>query len=89
VLPRGAGGRARHGDALLLVKPQFELQPADIGKGGIVRNAAAHARVEARIRGGAGEAGLLVRDWFESPITGGDGNHEFFVRAQRAPGDCR
>jgi 23S rRNA (cytidine1920-2'-O)/16S rRNA (cytidine1409-2'-O)-methyltransferase len=54
-----------------------------------VRNAAAHARVEARIRGGAGEAGLLVRDWFESPITGGDGNHEFFVRAQRAPGDCR
>jgi 23S rRNA (cytidine1920-2'-O)/16S rRNA (cytidine1409-2'-O)-methyltransferase len=89
VLPTVARWLARDGDALLLVKPQFELQPADIGKGGIVRNAAAHARVEARIRGGAGEAGLLVRDWFESPITGGDGNHEFFVRAQRAPGDCR
>jgi 23S rRNA (cytidine1920-2'-O)/16S rRNA (cytidine1409-2'-O)-methyltransferase len=89
VLPTVARWLAPSGDALLLVKPQFELQPADIGKGGIVRDAAGAVRVEARIRNGAAEAGLLVRDWFESPITGGDGNREFFVRAQHAPGKIR
>ncbi len=72
------------GDLLMLVKPQFELQPADIGKGGIVRDAAAHARVQARLRAACAEHGLEVLDWFASPIEGGDGNKEFFVRARPA-----
>lgn len=70
------------GDALLLVKPQFELQPQDIGKGGIVRDAAAYPRVEARIRAACTEHTLGVRDYFSSAIAGGDGNREFFVWAQ-------
>jgi 23S rRNA (cytidine1920-2'-O)/16S rRNA (cytidine1409-2'-O)-methyltransferase len=66
------------GDALLmLVKPQFELQPGDIGKGGVVREPQAHARVEQRIRAACAGCGLHVVDWFESAITGGDGNREF------------
>ena len=71
-------------DLLWLVKPQFELQPADIGKGGLVSDPAAHARVEQRIREAAAANGLTVRDYFTSPVAGGDGNTEFFVWAQRS-----
>ncbi|WP_298827909.1 TlyA family RNA methyltransferase [uncultured Piscinibacter sp.] len=73
-------------ELLMLVKPQFELQPADIGKGGIVRDEAAYARVEARIRQACAGSGLEVTDWFESAVAGGDGNREFFVRAHRGGG---
>jgi 23S rRNA (cytidine1920-2'-O)/16S rRNA (cytidine1409-2'-O)-methyltransferase len=72
------------GELLLLVKPQFELQQADIGKGGIVRDKAAYARVEQRIRAACVGGGLAVTDWFASTIEGGDGNREFFVRARPA-----
>jgi 23S rRNA (cytidine1920-2'-O)/16S rRNA (cytidine1409-2'-O)-methyltransferase len=74
------------GELLLLVKPQFELQPADIGKGGIVKaDASASARVEERLRAACSASGLAVVDWFASAIAGGDGNREFFLRARRAP----
>ena len=73
-------------ELLMLVKPQFELQPADIGKGGLVRDRTAHARVEQRIRAACQACGLEVRDWFDSAIAGGDGNQEFFVRALALPG---
>ena len=66
-------------DLLLLVKPQFELQPADIGKGGLVTDATAHARVQARLRAACAETGLTLRDYFESAIAGGEGNREYFV----------
>ena len=73
------------GELVLLVKPQFELQPGDIGKGGIVKDAAAHRRVEARLRDACAASGLAVVDWFESAVTGGDGNREFFVHARALP----
>jgi len=66
----------------MLVKPQFELQPQDIGKHGLVKDAASYERVQARIRQACAEHGLEVRGWFDSPIHGGDGNREFFVWAQ-------
>ena len=72
------------GSALLLVKPQFELQPADIGKGGLVKHASAYARVEQRIREACAELDLAVRDYFASALAGGDGNREFFAWAQPA-----
>ena len=71
------------GALLMLVKPQFELQPGQIGKGGIVRDAALFESVERRIRGACEGLGLKVLRWFESPITGGDGNREFFVYARK------
>jgi 23S rRNA (cytidine1920-2'-O)/16S rRNA (cytidine1409-2'-O)-methyltransferase len=68
-------------DVLMLVKPQFELQPGDLAKGGIVKDASLYEKVEQRIRSSYAQAGLVVNDYFESPISGGDGNREFFVHA--------
>lgn len=76
--------KVARGELLLLVKPQFELQPADIGSGGVVKDAAAHGRVEQRLREACAALKLRVTDWFASPIDGGDGNREFFIRATRS-----
>ncbi|MEN9474158.1 MAG: rRNA (cytidine-2-O)-methyltransferase TlyA, partial [Pseudomonadota bacterium] len=72
---------APQGHLLMLVKPQFELQPEQIGKGGLVRDPASYALVEARMRQACAALGWRVLDYFASPITGGDGNREFFVWA--------
>ncbi len=74
-----------NGQLLLLVKPQFELQPADIGKGGLVKDEASYGRVEQRLRSTCAELGLEVLNWLDSPITGGDGNREFFLHARLNP----
>ena len=74
------------GNLLLLVKPQFELQSADLGKGGLVRDPSAYTRVEERIRGACAANALQVVNWFESAIQGGDSNQEFFVHARTAAG---
>jgi len=71
------------GDLLMLVKPQFELQPEAIGKGGIVKDAASYVLVEQRIRDACAANALTVRDYFDSPIAGGDGNREFLIGARR------
>lgn len=84
VLPALAPLLEADGELLMLVKPQFELQPADIGKGGLVRDETAYERVQARIREACAACGLAMVDWFASPIAGGDGNREFFVRARPA-----
>ena len=70
------------GDLLMLVKPQFELQPEQIGKGGLVKSAASYPVVEQRLREACAAQGLQVADYFQSPIAGGDGNTEFFVHAR-------
>ena len=77
------------GQLLMLVKPQFELQPEHIGKGGIVKDARSFPAVEARIRQACADNGLAVCDYFRSAITGGghgvgSGNIEFFVWATPA-----
>jgi 23S rRNA (cytidine1920-2'-O)/16S rRNA (cytidine1409-2'-O)-methyltransferase len=69
------------GDLLMLVKPQFELQPGQVGKRGIVSDVSFYPVVEARIRECCASLGLAVRGWHDSPVTGGDGNREFFVHA--------
>ena len=71
------------GHLLMLVKPQFELQPGQVGKGGIVRDPALYEQVQVRIRQACVALGLQVQAWFDSPIEGGDGNREFFVQAVR------
>ena len=75
------------GHLLLLVKPQFELQPEHIGKGGIVKNKASFADVETRIRSACRELPFKVHAYFQSAITGTGhgntaGNTEFFVWAR-------
>ena len=83
VLPAAAPWVKPGGELLLLVKPQFELQPAQIGKGGVVRDASLYPQVEQRLRQACASAGLDVQSWLDSPITGGDGNREFFLHARR------
>ena len=83
VLPALLPFLAPQGALLMLVKPQFELQPGQVGKGGIVRDPALHARVEARLREACAALGLTVAGWLDSPIAGGDGNREFFIHAVR------
>jgi len=71
------------GHLLMLVKPQFELQPGQIGKGGIVREPALFEFVEKRVKDAATALGCTVLGWSESAIAGGDGNREFFIHAQK------
>lgn len=84
ILPAISQLLTAQGGLLFLVKPQFELQPEQLSAGGIVRDATLYALVETRIRSACKACGLEVRDFFSSAITGGDGNREFFVWAQRA-----
>ena len=70
-------------DLLLLAKPQFELQPGDIGKHGLVNDPVAHGHVKARMQAACDKRGLVLRDYFESTVAGGDGNREHFVWAQK------
>ena len=74
---------SKDADLLMLVKPQFELQPGQIGKGGIVRDASLYAQVEGSLRAACDALSLQVMGWLDSPITGGDGNREFFIHARR------
>ena len=83
VLPALAPLLAGEGHLLMLAKPQFELQPGDIGKGGVVRDAALYPQVERRLRDACEALGLHVVGWYDSPIAGGDGNREFFLHAKR------
>jgi len=82
VLPALAPLLAPHGECLMLVKPQFELQPGQVGKGGLVRDPALHRLVEQRLRDACAALGLAVAGWTDSPIAGGDGNREFFLHAR-------
>lgn len=87
VLPALRPWLAPGGEVLMLVKPQFEVGPQHVGKGGLVKDATQYAAVEARLRAACTTLGWTVRDYFDSPIAGGDGNREFFVWAAdpRAP----
>jgi 23S rRNA (cytidine1920-2'-O)/16S rRNA (cytidine1409-2'-O)-methyltransferase len=83
VLPSLAPWLKAGGHALLLVKPQFEVGPEHVGKGGLVKDSAQYAVVEERIRQVCTSLGWDVLDYFDSTITGGDGNREFFAWARR------
>ena len=72
------------GALLMLVKPQFELQPSDIGKGGLVKDEASYVQVEARLREACAVLNLDVLGYWPSAIAGGDGNKEFWIGARRA-----
>ncbi|SFD43808.1 TlyA family RNA methyltransferase [Paracidovorax konjaci] len=83
ILPAVVPLLAAGGALLMLVKPQFELQPGQVGKGGIVRDPALYAQVEQRLRESCAALGLDVLGWHGSAIEGGDGNREFFIHARR------
>jgi 23S rRNA (cytidine1920-2'-O)/16S rRNA (cytidine1409-2'-O)-methyltransferase len=75
----------RRADVIALVKPQFEAGREDVGKGGIVRDAAVHERVIAEVTAAADGIGLRRMGLVESPITGMEGNREYLLHLQPAP----
>lgn len=68
-----------------LVKPQFEVGRAGIGRGGLVRDAAAASCSVEAVRDLVVELGFRIVGEDASPITGGDGNREYLIAARRVP----
>ena len=69
----------RPAEAVLLVKPQFEVGPGRVGKGGVVRDPAAHVDAIAGVIGAATELEWEAAGLVGSPITGPAGNHEYLL----------
>jgi 23S rRNA (cytidine1920-2'-O)/16S rRNA (cytidine1409-2'-O)-methyltransferase len=70
-------------EAVVLVKPQFEAGREHVGKGGIVRDPAAHQLAIERVAEGFRTLGWVVEGTIASPITGAEGNQEFLLLARR------
>ena len=74
-------GETWRGEAVVLVKPQFEAGREYVGKGGIVREQAGQDVAIERVRGCAAELGGTGVEVIDSPITGMEGNREYLLHA--------
>ena len=79
ILPRFPALMGKSGHAICLIKPQFEVGRSMLGKGGIVKDAAAHRYAIERVLESGRGVGLSAVGLIPSPIEGGDGNREFLV----------
>lgn len=82
VLPAVVAAAGAAAEFLILVKPQFELDRGDVGRGGIVRETLLHEKAVARVRAAAESTGLHVEGVRPSHLTGAEGNQEFFLYAK-------
>jgi 23S rRNA (cytidine1920-2'-O)/16S rRNA (cytidine1409-2'-O)-methyltransferase len=82
VLPAVVPVAAAGADFLILIKPQFELEKSEIGKGGIVRDAALHQKAIERVSAGATACDLTILGVHPSHLPGTEGNQEFFLHAR-------
>ena len=82
-LPAALALAAPGADLAALVKPQFEVGPAGVGKGGQVHDPAARAAALAEVVAWLEGVGWPVRETAESPLRGGDGAVEFILWARR------
>jgi len=73
------------GELLILVKPQFELDRADVRRGGIVVDTALHERAIARVRAAVEAAKFFVVQVHASCLPGAEGNQEFFLHTRPSP----
>jgi len=64
---------------IVLLKPQFEAEKQEVGKGGIIKDPLVHSRVIGRFIVWAIDHGFRLRGLVASPITGADGNQEFLL----------
>ena len=79
ILPNAFELVTPNGMILALIKPQFELEASDVGRGGIVREPALHSKAQEKIRQFVVTAGHEMVGIAPSEITGTDGNQEFFA----------
>jgi 23S rRNA (cytidine1920-2'-O)/16S rRNA (cytidine1409-2'-O)-methyltransferase len=68
-------------EALVLVKPQFEVGRGQVGKGGIVRDPQLHQQAIARVSSALSDLGFSQLASAESVLTGAEGNREYFLHA--------
>jgi len=71
--------RRRERYIIVLLKPQFEAERKEVGKGGIVKDPQVHARVLGRFIAWAIDHGLRLRGLVASPVPGAEGNREFLL----------
>jgi 23S rRNA (cytidine1920-2'-O)/16S rRNA (cytidine1409-2'-O)-methyltransferase len=83
VLPALSSVAAPGADLLILIKPQFELEKRDVGKGGIVRDIALHERAVQGVVEATNRLGLEVVGVKPSKLPGAEGNQEFFLHAKK------
>ncbi|MBM3565265.1 MAG: TlyA family RNA methyltransferase [Alphaproteobacteria bacterium] len=83
VLPAALDLAAPGATLIALIKPQFEVGPARVGKKGVVRDPELHREVCERIAAWLADRGWRVLGVEESPITGPEGNKEFLIAAER------
>lgn len=83
VLPSAFELLKPNGMLLALIKPQFELEARDVSRGGIVKDPALHEKAQRKVHDFVATAGHEVRGIVPSPITGTDGNQEFFICARK------
>ena len=76
------------GQAIMLVKPQFEAGREQVGKKGVVRDAAVHAEVIRRVAACAAAVGLQPVNLSFSPVTGPEGNIEYLLHLSRGEAPC-
>ena len=86
ILAAAAACAKPQADFLILVKPQFELQREDVGKGGIVREKALHEKAVAGVRTAMEAVGLNVLGAAPSRLPGAEGNQEYFLHARKLAG---
>lgn len=84
-LPAALGMAAPGADLIALVKPQFEVGRAKVGKGGVVKDEAARRQALDDVSRFLQGSGWTVLGVVDSPVLGGDGNREYLLHA-RAPG---
>jgi 23S rRNA (cytidine1920-2'-O)/16S rRNA (cytidine1409-2'-O)-methyltransferase len=84
VLPAALALAAEGADLIALVKPQFEVGPGRVGKGGVVKDPAARQQALQDVQAFVEGEGWRVQATAESPILGGDGNLEYLLWASRA-----
>ncbi len=82
LIPRFSAFLTPSGSAICLIKPQFEVGKAMLGRGGVVKDRAAHLFAVNRVCESARENGLCPIGLIPSPISGGDGNLEFLVHLE-------
>jgi 23S rRNA (cytidine1920-2'-O)/16S rRNA (cytidine1409-2'-O)-methyltransferase len=86
VLPSVARLMVAGGDAVPLIKPQFEAGREQVGKGGVVRDPAIHRAVLKRVLSEATESGWVVANLMASPLIGPAGNREFLAHLRLGAG---
>ena len=88
ILPALVPLLCEHADLITLIKPQFELGRAQIGKGGIVRTDAARKDAIKRVALCAKSLSLYPTGLIVSPIRGGDGNVEYLIHLKKSTDDA-